>query len=430
MGDRSLRAAAGSAAAHPAGPAELEAGLQQLELALQETARFDSLVGLRENVAKRQQWSRSERVEHLGITLPGDGGADGTLPQPRGGWDAARQVVRRLACLPGSAETRERLAAVFLTPRVCWAAPLLGPPPPDLARDLRWAVQATRTTWWCPGRWWAERVQLHPALGLALRSIRAAARAAEAADVPVVRSCMAAHAKNLRLVVVSHAAAEGLWVRPADGADPRIAEAAVAAAAQGQAAGVARPGAAPGQPAAFRADSPAGLHACRIAARTVALGWVRRSRHDAEGVEDICLDAQSHAAWRKWVGALGPDDRLMLRIWRGGAVATPTRRWAFGSGQTHCPFCEHDLASARHLWAECIRLQAARVELSVECGIAPSWWAEQPRCTAKTGWVTRGAGPDVGRRAALQVAACRLGLLVCRLGAPDGEVWGPPPPAP
>ena len=42
--------------------------------------------------------------------------------------------------------------------------------------------------------------------------------------------------------------------------------------------------------------------------------------------------------------------------------------------------------------------------------IRPSWWGQQPRCTAKTGWITTAAHAEGSWRAALQVAACKLGI--------------------
>jgi hypothetical protein len=155
----------------------------------------------------------------------------------------------------------------------------------------------------------------------------------------------------------------------------------------------------------------------RICARTVALASVARGRGDAEGIDHIDLEAQSCKVWTTWVASLNPTLAAWLRVWRGGAVRTRTRRWRDAAQQ--CAFCPCRHASARHLWADCPRFDAKRVELQLNVGVAPAWWAEQPRCTAASGWITVGAGPTLRRRAELQVAACRLALKIMEVLAAD-----------
>lgn len=110
---------------------------------------------------------------------------------------------------------------------------------------------------------------------------------------------------------------------------------------------------------ALRADHPCGEHAARICARVVAIGLVSTRRHDAEGSGEIDLEAQSQKMWRTWLLGLTDEQRSQIRIWRGGAVRTPTRRWslrgAVADPSQKCSRCSCERASARHLWAECRR---------------------------------------------------------------------------
>lgn len=386
-------------------------GARQLPAALAATAGFDAAIGLRENTKKRQVWSGDEAVEHLGLRVQGNPQADALkLPAPRDGWGPTMDLVRRLASIPGSAAVRERLAAVFIGPRMHWAAPLIEPPPPEMEKELRRAVLATACTWWCRGRWWCDRVELHPVLGTALRALKRA-RGVAGKPSAMVREALRAHTKGLGLQVAHFDERFGLWVRPARGADPRTCAAARAArAAASELACPVRWG------DAFSADHPAGAHAARIAGRVKALSVVRNTRYDAEGIRDVDLEAQSQPVWTRWARTLPDDGRRDLRIWRGGAVWTPTRRWSFRGQEEderiRCCYCGFDRASARHFWTECPRFDAQRSGLEREFNIHPSWWSRQPRCTAKTGWITAAAGPTVQRRAELQVAACRLGLHV------------------
>ena len=66
------------------------------------------------------------------------------------------------------------------------------------------------------------------------------------------------------------------------------------------------------------------------------------------------------------------------------------------------------------------RAQADRARLSAALppGMA-DWWLTQPRCTAKTGWVTRSCHAIPEERARLQVAACKLGILILETPLPD-----------
>ena len=149
-----------------------------LQHGLEATAAFDAAVGLQENAAKRQVWVAGEGtvVEHLGLRLKPD---DPSFPIcPRDSWAGASEVITRLATIPGPVSVREHLASAFVLPYFRWAAPLLHPAPPALAPWLFRAVLATDCSWWCPGRWWAQRVQLHPVLGAAVHCVKRASTCA------------------------------------------------------------------------------------------------------------------------------------------------------------------------------------------------------------------------------------------------------------
>ena len=172
----------------------------------------------------------------------------------------------------------------------------------------------------------------------------------------------------------------------------------------------------------------AGLHAIRVAARVKALQLrphrARGGRKDSEGLEQADVEALSHPTWKKWVKSLDEDDRRCLRIWRGGAIYTPTRRYSSRAGQSEdvraaCSWCGHTRASARHFWQDCVHYEAIRCDLEVEYGIPKVWWRRQPRCTSKTGWITLSAARDAATRAAMQVAACRLGIAIVRSCRPS-----------
>ena len=334
------------------------------------------------------------------------------LPQPRDGWEPVQQAISRLALLPGRMAVREELARIFVTPKISWAAPLIEPPPAELATDLRRAVLKSANRWWCDGRWWADRVHLHPVLGTALQACKAFARGF--AMSPMLMECFRAHVEKLGLRLLS--VQEGLWVAPEAAADDRMQNAARKARQQGT---KNFPPEARREATAFRADEGPGLHAARICARVKALKQVRSSRFDAEGTEEVDVEAQSDSYWKQWKKSLTAEETKLLSIWRAGAASTPTRRWygreGASSQDTCCPFCGAEAASARHLWADCRHFKETRQALQLEFGFGSRWWAQQPRVTAKTGWITQGRGG--GKR---PVAACKLALRILAALHPTG----------
>jgi hypothetical protein len=162
----------------------------------------------------------------------------------------------------------------------------------------------------------------------------------------------------------------------------------------------------------FQADTKSGQHALRVIARVRLLQTVRSTRNDSEGTEDVDVEAQSHQTWKRWVAGLSFEDAKRLRLWRAGAVGTPTRHGHREGFSAACPWCDHPRASARHLWQECPRFEVMRRQLSLEYGIHPGWWQRQPRVTSKSGWITEAAHEDPARRPVLQLMSCRLALKV------------------
>ena len=86
---------------------------------------------------------------------------------PGDGWAPFEEAICRLATVPGAACVRERLAAYCILPKFRWGFAFMFAPPVSTALSLFRAILSTRCTWWCQGRWWAQRIQLHPVLGIA-----------------------------------------------------------------------------------------------------------------------------------------------------------------------------------------------------------------------------------------------------------------------
>ena len=76
--------------------------------------------------------------------------------------------------------------------------------------------------------------------------------------------------------------------------------------------------------------------------------------------------------------------------------------------------CWHYSCSHSFIRLNSSRYDKERKELERSYKIPASWWKQQPRVTAKSGWITEEAARDVGERARRQVAACALALSVMR----------------
>jgi len=99
-------------------------------------------------------------------------------------------------------------------------------PPRCIADTLFQSITRTGTTWWCYARFWADRVQLHPSLSLAVRALVAACTVKPS---KIVQAAVLEHARTLDLVPT--AGQDGaLMVRPDNHADPRLLPAAQRAA--------------------------------------------------------------------------------------------------------------------------------------------------------------------------------------------------------
>ena len=254
------------------------------------------------------------------------------------------------------------------------------------------AIVRSGTTWWCLARFWADRVQLHPTLSLAVQTLKLANSLPLSA---VLRASVSQHAQILQFDMIEENAC--LLFRAKSDADPRIR---------------AR--------APFRADTSEGAHVIRVAARVVALSFrpeacAKLTRYDLEGIESIDVEASSSQVWTQWAHSLSNEQRKDLRLWRGGAVPLPTRRhWRRKLGQLDvpCPWCDSTRPSARHMFVECCRFRPLRREHEAEFRIPPAWWQSQPEGTTKSGWITFNAARVGERRAALQVAPCKLGICI------------------
>lgn len=392
----------------------------EVEAVKQATAEHDAAIGVVSNVGKMQEWAADESCEHLGLRLCGGGGPVRAVP--RDGWAPFLEACARLSLLPTGGRTREVLYAVFVLPKLRWAAPLLYDVPEEVVTAIWRALTRTRCTWWCRGRFFADRLELHPRLGLSVAALAAAERTKAWKAEPVIQ-LLRQHAARLGLRVVSASADAGLWVAPAAGADARIVEAAGAAH---QTANVEAPDSVPRWPGAFRpADAGAGGHALRVAGRVQCLKSVNASRHDAEGKEEVDVEVLSDKRWKRWVRSLSTEKATALRVWRGGAVLTPTRRF-FGreaEGSADCIWCGAGQSSARHLFAECRRFEAARRRLSADLAVEEGWWAAQPRIVAKSGWVLRAPALEARRRVDRLIAANALGIEIVMAAVAYATQW-------
>ena len=364
------------------------------------TDTFDASVGLEENVAKRQTWSHEDSVEHLGIIVKPNVSAPA---KPRAGWEPVSAVARRLFEVPGSIEVRTRIAGVFLRPAYQWAASLMEAPPRALIREIQHSITKSACTWWCRGRFWADRIMLHPLLGTAVAAFQQYPMVASWPS-KVRNAALKAHAATMNLCL-SDVTSDAVWVEPAPGADPRIIQIVTQAC--------------PGQQLPLRVNTPKGLHALRVVARITALNAATPVRFDYEGMPDVDIEASSSPRWKKFLAGLPPQDISAVNIYRGGAVWTPSRRFArtIHLGHAACPFCSAEVCSARHLWAECTEpsIAAHRSDLSRKFAIPTVWWTTQPRVTAKTAWITFAAHPSPERRVDLQIAAASLAIKIVQL---------------
>ena len=404
------------------------------------TSAFDSAVGLVENRSKRQRWANASVVEHLGVVTQGaPTDEEARPPGPRGGGEPYKEAFQRLTALPGGLDTRERLGVTCILSRYEWAAPFVEPPPAWLVGAFRQAMVRSSTTWWCVGRFWADRVLAHPQLGLAVRALP---RAWRLPPSTVLWASLVAHARVLGLEVLRACLTLGVFVRPAANADPRV----TALFRQAFAEETARQRSAEAfwgvtelawqRPGEIHVDAAnvateRGRHLLRAAARVTALHACQATRFDYNGVPNVDVEACSLEPFASWKRSLPAADRLPLRVWRGGAVRSRTRLFwrpaAANLAEAACHWCSAPRGSARHYWAECPHFASHRLAIGVRHGVPPAWWAAQPRVTAASGWITFAASPCPRRRSKLAVAACELGIIITRACAPQQPPGQPGP---
>ena len=357
-------------------------------------------------------------MEHLGLRCKSAGGESTELPVPRDGWGPVEEALRRLGLIPGGQEVREKLLVSFIVPKWRWAAPLAEAPPASFVRTVEQVVRRSASTWWCKGRWWADRVLVHPVLGTAVQALKTGGELVGELS-GTLRAAVEKHASELNMEVACFEAGVGLFLKTPEDADFRAVEAATSARNGQVANGLFSVQQQPG-PTTFLSDRGAGAHAVRVAARVTALSRAVATRLDVEGLERADVQVYSHPAWQQWKRRLTTEERTALNIFRGGATKTPTRRWSrahpFAAVFCRCDYCGADWASARHQWAECPKWERQRRRLEQEHYLVPGWWTQQPRCTAKSGWTTVDAAGTPKLRLEALIATCRLGIAIIREG--------------
>ncbi|CAK0846118.1 unnamed protein product [Prorocentrum cordatum] len=378
----------------------------QMESDVQATNAFDSGTGAIENVGKRQVWKRGDRtqIEHIGILAFPD--APDEPITPAGGWTKLRKRLHAIRGLPGGSEARATADRAYAKPLWTWCSPVFSLPPPDVVPAAMSAVLSTRCTWWCRGRFWASNIDLHPIFSAVLTAIdRITTWDLRWSTFLEVNSTSFFDAIGFEFL--QYDPERGVqFRRSVDEPDVRVRRLC-------------------GRRHIFWSDEEMVPHLLRQVCRARTLAHASASRHDSEGVDQIDLEASSARAWSTFRDSLTLEDRIHLKIFRCGATHSPTRRWSNTRPDltAACPSCGGPhRPSARHYVAECAALAGFRQELNDAYHIPPGWWARQPRATLKTGWITFPAHASAARRAELQVAVCRMGLVAMAQMAEDCEV--------
>lgn len=378
---------------------------------------FDKPIGVQENRKKRQRWSCAETCEHLGLVAAPAARGGRFAITTRDSWQGIRVVARRLPLVPGPMATREALATICILPKIRWAAPMIAVPPTDLDKAVMRGIVRSASTQWCFARFWADNIVGCPTYATALQALKSASLLVDIA-VPALRRALDKHAELLSLEVV-HLTASRVWVTPRTECDDQVRELALGASHSGDVPFDLRNRHAE----VFDASSESGRHTCRAIARVCCLMRqvrVSRPRFDVRGLEGADVEVLAATAWKKWKSALSPQEVGALRLWRSGAILSPTR--FVNRRDPTCPFCAAEWASARHLWADCPHFDDRRQQLQTEVGFDAGWWSRQPSCTSKSGWVTFDAARTRGRRVAASIAANKLGIdVVIALGGMLGE---------
>jgi hypothetical protein len=369
-----------------------------------EIAAMDASYGMSENEDKRQIWHAEDAanatVEHLGLLVNHANPSQDIVP--KSSWTTADTVLNRLPLIPGPQNIRCTLATAFLQGCWTWAAPFLAAPPKPhaIAKRVFDACVNSNCTWWCKGRWWLTRTQLHPLLGPALAAFKAAPRVAGRPS------------EHLHHALSRHADALGLRLVGLGDTGPTVS---INAEAPQQLADLVIDYNGPkhkGDPFNFDVTNKHAMHIIRIAARVQCLQWISDKRHDAEGQYEVDVDANSNTIFTNWVDGLSQRQRSVLNVYRCGACKSPTRIANY-TGHSACCYCDYGgHASMRHLVVECPHFAEARADVLRKHKTSNGWLRSQPRITTKSGWVTLHAAPTKKQRANLQVAICKLGLFI------------------
>ena len=264
------------------------------------------------------------------------------------------------------------------------------------------AVHNTGCTWWCAARWWAQRIQLHPVFGVALRGLYSCVQYLQYQSAHLLQA-ITRHTATLGLVFQS-LGENGLYLKIPHTADPK------GFSSFTDLTGLDR------DPSnyIFRADTDPGKHLLRTFGRLCVLKQIRSSRNDAEGDLDIDVEVCSSPTWKAWQRTLLDRDKFFLEIWRSGAVRTPTRRVGAGI-QPVCPYCAFPHASFRHFMAE--RSHFSDFQHTSFAVDFPS--NSVPRVAIKSGWITLKMAPTVTARCDLLIRLSKLALYIGRRINPD-----------
>jgi len=315
---------------------------------------------------------------------------------PKNGWDKAWLYVKRLATVPGPADTRQRLAAGIIIPLCTWASPWFTDPP-DFSFALRKSILRTKCSWWCHSRFYADRIYLHPVFITAIHGLCDIARHIGSVSNHLFHA-MDVHAGRLRFE--AKIVADAVWVKPLPHCDRRVVQ--FLAELDPLDLNIDR---------FFNVASSATKHALRLSARCLVMCKAATSgRYDIDGINDIDMNLQSNRKWTEYRKALSRDDANRLSFIRGGAIRTPTRRHfgRFDKTPLCCSICDAINPSARHFFEHCPGkdgvLDKSRREILAQYNISSDWWLSRPSVTSKSAWITLDADPSLARRVQLQLA--------------------------
>ena len=186
----------------------------------------DVTTGLSENKAKRQTWYRPQhpndthpKIEHLGLNIhPTDPTAHIT-PKP---WDAADQLISKLAYIPHGIAHRLAATNAFIKPLFNWAAPFMDTHPNwlKLATRLRQSIINSKCSWWCPPRFWVPIITAHPRYAPVIAAFSQARKLTDTQS-PHLHQAMHRHAAHINTTYHGFHT-NGPIIAPADDAHPPL----------------------------------------------------------------------------------------------------------------------------------------------------------------------------------------------------------------